>query len=627
MRTNVVDFEIFEAMKKRTFDNILSELQEATKHLSSVAGKNLTINSVNDQYVLFNVEENNNLLLKADYHFTDRDTIKFNNFEKIVIDESSKTEQRKSVIRNLLNSLQEDDNFELSSLWNRLRPQYSLNELAKRKAARSCYSNIGGGDPACAHNADEEDQCAKGKVRTKKGDSRGDGGFSGPGKPFKGELMDLSAVDDSLEEMVNFLPNYKNIKNYLLESARKVAEIVCEENTGVVKVTFKESDNKVKFFGKSKKKRKLEDIKKDKKFSKKSMEDDLESDDNEEDNNKEVDEVEIDKQDKKDDKKKMSLKSKKFREKVNNSRKKMARKEYDETYINDLVSIKKYTNAQDSGSLQEKFMEMITNYPEIVFVSCDELTEMNKRILKKSGEKNWNEELCYDISLGLRKLAHKTYSDNVYEIAKFAANDDVVGLEEEVSNDPYQAFEQVSERYFNDIYKKADNQYKSLMDLSEMLQRTAITLESDAKSHGLYDRNVQRVVAEYNQFSSQISASAHGQLNENVVQMVVGSLLSKVSNDYSLNKGKLFVDPGHYRGSMDLDGEDYKKHASGGTKRSVVGDEEISMGNPMSPNFKTSNDLDLEQTPKSKDYRVMKYGIHTNPMAPNAKSANDLDLS
>lgn len=616
MRTNIVDFEVFEAMQKRAFDNIYSELKEASKHLSKVAGKDLSIQSVNDHYVLFNVKEHNNLLLKADYEFTENDTIKFNNFEKIVIDETSKNEQRKDLIRNLIDSIQEDDNGESNSFWNKLSSQYSLQELAKRKAAKPGHSNLGGGDPAKAQNADEEDQDSKGKSRTKHGDVKGDGGFAGPGKPFKGELMSTQAVDDSLEEMVSHLPNYKDLKKQLLESARKVADVVCEEDTGVVKISFKEADYSKKYFGKHNKKSDDDEDEKDS--------DEKSSEDHDE---KEIDEVEIDKKDKKDKKKKMSSKSKKFRDKVAKDRKNMAKKELDENFISNIVRIKRSTNAQDSNTLSETFMDLITTYPEITYVSCEELTEMTKRVLRNSNEKNWNEELCHDIALGLRKLAHKTYSDKVYEVAKYAAMDDVVGLEEEVSDDEYEAFEQISERYFNDIYTKAELQYNSLMDLSEMLYRAATTLESDSQAHGLYNDSVKKVVAEYRQYSAQVAAEARGPLNENLVQMVVGSLLSKAGNDYSLNKGKLFVDPGHYRKNMDLDGDDYKGHTHGGSKKSVVGDEEINMGNPTAPSYKNAHDLDLEDTPKSKDHSVMKYGIHTNPMAPPAKSSSQLDLS
>ena len=159
-----------------------------------------------------------------------------------------------------------------------------------------------------------------------------------------------------------------------------------------------------------------------------------------------------------------------------------------------------------------------------------------------------------------------------------------------------------------------------------MLAKAASTLESDAKIYDIDPSKVAKVVTEYRAYASQIMAQAHGPLNENLVKMVVGSLLTGVGNDYSLNKGKLFVDPGHFHKNFDLDDDNYKQHAKGGTKDVEKGDEETSTKNPMAPNSMGSEKLDLEKTDGSKDFTVMKTGIHTNPMAPKALTASQLDL-
>ncbi len=159
-----------------------------------------------------------------------------------------------------------------------------------------------------------------------------------------------------------------------------------------------------------------------------------------------------------------------------------------------------------------------------------------------------------------------------------------------------------------------------------MLAKTANTLESDAKVYDIDPSKVSKVVTGYREYASQIMAQAHGPLNENLVRMVVGSLLTGVGNDYSLNKGKLFVDPGHFHKSFDLDGDNYKQHAKGGTKDVEKGDEETNIKNPMIPKSMGPDSLDLEKTDGPRGFEIMKTGIHTNPMTLKALGAKQLDL-
>lgn len=593
METKVIEQDVFEEIQKRSFANVEKELVSAGKVLSQLAGKDLYIRSVNEDYVVYRPAGNSNVLLKATYSFTENDTIKLKNFERLVIDENSVNEARRNILRGLVDALYNDDTDTASEIWNRV----SVSEMVKSKAQKPGKAP---GD-AGVDNADEEGQDKKGKARS----ARKPDGKYGSKTSSKDELLNLKAVDDALEEYAGVLPNYNEVKRHLLEAVKQVAEIVCEQQTGIFKIKFKDviSEN-----------------------------DDEENDDEESDekkdekkDKKEIDEIEIDTDDKKESKKKNSEKSKKHREKVKKEREKLSEKEDEDDFEDEVVDVKRKNNEKDEKGLGETLMNLVAKNPSIIYVSKNELKEMVSRILAKRKEKNWDKELCEDIAYGLKKLAHSTYTDQAYDIIKYAATDEVWGLEEEVSDDDFEAFEQVSERYFEDVYKTAEKQYNSLTHLSEMLAKTASTLEADAKVYDIDPSKVSRVVTGYREYASQIMAQAHGPLNENIVRMVVGSLLTGVGNDYSLNQGKLFVDPGHFHKNFDLDDDNYKQHAKGGTKDIKKGDEEISISNPMTPKSMGPDKLDLEKTDGAKDFSVMKTGIHTNPMAPKAMGANQLD--
>jgi len=552
METKIIEQDLFEEIQKRSFANVEKELVSAGEVLSQLAGKELTIRSVNEDYVVYQPVDNPNVILKATYSLTENDTINLKNFEKLIIDESSIVKARHGILRGIVESLYNDDTDTASEIWNKI----NISEMVKSKTKKS-----------------------EKKPNNKKSCSSED------------EILNLKSVDDALEEYASVLPNYNEVKRHLLEALKETAEIVCNQQTGIFKIKFKNVISE-----------------------------------NDSDCEKEIDEIEIDTNNKKELKGKISEKSKKHRDKVKKERVKLAKKEDDKEFEDEIVDIKRKNNEKDEEGLSETLVDVISKNPSIIYASKNELKEMISRILVKKNEKNWDEELCEDIAYGLKKLAHNTYTDQAYDIVKYSATDEVWGLEEEVSDDDFEAFEQVSERYFEDIYKKSEKQYNVLEHLSEMLAKTASILENDAQTYDINSSNIAKVVTGYRKYASQIMAQAHGPLNENIVRMVVGSLLTGVADDYSLNKGKLFVDPGHFHKSIDLDGDNYNQHTKGGKKDCLKGDEEISISNPMSPKRMDSDVLDLEKTTYPKGPDIMAKGIHSNPLAPRAVGANQLDL-
>ncbi len=606
MKTRKIEQKVFEEIQKKSFETIESELRAAAKHLSRLAGKNLELVSTNEDYVIYKPEDQQDVFLKARYKVTDRGTIKLNNFEKIIVDESSKNEERKNILRNVINALMEDDPDAATDQWKELKNRFPVSEMVKKKASGTGKAPGDGG----VGNADEEDQESKGKARCKRKEDSKYGSHTSSSE----ELMTLKAVDDSLEEWADSLPNFTEIKKYLIEAAKSVAKIVCEEKTDVIKIKMK--DKKDKKYDK-------DDMKYSKKDKMKYNDDDDDDDDDDD-----IDEIEIDTKDKADKKEKTSKKSKKQREKVKKARTKMKYKEDDKDFEESIVSLKRNNNAKDEESLEDTISEIVSSNPQLIYISKNELKEMISRILTKREEKNWDEDLCEEIAFGLKKVAHNTYADQAYDLIKFAAVDEVVGLDEEVSDDDYEAFEQVSERYFENVYAVAKKKYDALRHLSEMLSKSATTLEGDVKAAGLDASKIIGTVSDFREYASQVAASARNlsEADESIVRMVVGSLLSRASNDYSLNQSK-FVDPGHFHTNFDLDADNYKQHAKGGTKDAMLGDEESSISNPMSPGSMGPDKLDLEKTASSKGFDVMKFGIHSNPTVPGkAMSASQLDL-
>lgn len=578
MKTKSIDSSLFEEIKKVSFQNVKNELLEATKNFSESLNINFGLYDFNESYVLFS-SPNPTAFLKANYALTDKDTIRLENFETLLIDSNSILEERKNILRNITESLIED-NGKIDEHWNQLMSRLLYTEMVKKRASKG---HVGIGDPAKADNADEENQGAQGRARANK-----KGTVSGDEEMNSKELKTLDALDSSLEESVNSLPNYKEIRNQLIEAAKEVSAIMFNENKGC-KITTKKN----------------------------------------EEGEPELATAEIDTTIKKAKKGKEKDGAKGMRNKIAAKRKELAKIVKSAGFAETMKNIKTFNNLGEEKELAETLTNFVTSNPSLIYVSKNELSNAIFDVLEN--EENADQLLCDEIAEGLRKLAYNTFQDKAYEVIRLAAIEDVVGLDEEVSDDNYEAFEEVSSRYFEDIYEKDSKIQKSLSNLAEMIARTAVVLESDLRASG--NTNL-KPVAQLRQFASQVNESARTTINESVMKMVVGSLLSGVSGDYSLNKTTL-VPYGHFRPAIDMDGNDYGKHVGNGKKSACCGDEEMmspNNGNPMAPKYK--KDVDLESDYKFWSRKGTKTSMKGdeemegsgNPMAPKYKKAAELDL-
>ena len=88
MKVKNIKNDLFSEIKNKSFDRIKEELNETSKQLSKTLGIDFRVSNINESYVLYS-SPNPNAYLKASYSFTDRDTVKLENFETLVIDAKS----------------------------------------------------------------------------------------------------------------------------------------------------------------------------------------------------------------------------------------------------------------------------------------------------------------------------------------------------------------------------------------------------------------------------------------------------------------------------------------------------------------------------------------------------------
>lgn len=321
---------------------------------------------------------------------------------------------------------------------------------------------------------------------------------------------------------------------------------------------------------------------------------------------------------------KKGTEAKKIKKKIKSKRQKCKICDPNEETIEKISQMKKMKNSGEE--IDEMVIETITEYPELLYMTKTEIEEIVENCLTISQESNWDDELCEAIAEDLHKTAYNTYINNAYEIAKTAEGLGVISMEEEVSDDDYEAFTEVSERLVNYIINEDKKLEKSLRNLSSLLETASNVLENDAQAayeNDLLEEEIDDYISSrLLQLSAQLETNIkNNTINEELVQHVVGelihgdgkygSLLGVSKNDYDLNKNAKIEPWGHFRPNQDMDKDDYNK----------FGQQKGADSNPMAPKAKSSKDLDLDDDDRWSDLK----GADSNPMAPKAKG-QELDM-
>src|SRR5581483_2107035 len=116
MKRNFVQYEVFEKIKETSLNASVHELIECQEHLSRVLNLSLTLESFDNDSVIFRNEDGT--YLKANYSISD-DALTFDNLEEWVIDEASEVSKRKEVLAKMLESIYEDKIPEANVLFDR----------------------------------------------------------------------------------------------------------------------------------------------------------------------------------------------------------------------------------------------------------------------------------------------------------------------------------------------------------------------------------------------------------------------------------------------------------------------------------------------------------------------------
>jgi len=143
-----------------------------------------------------------------------------------------------------------------------------------------------------------------------------------------------------------------------------------------------------------------------------------------------------------------------------------------ENFVKSVAQIKKYNNISDNNMLETSLENAVKNFPELVYVTQEELSSMVKEALETVGARNFDDNTCNFIAEGLLRTAHNAYSDRVNKITNLAG---ATVCEE--CEDKYPGFKEVADKFYKYLDESASADLKVFEDLVEALENLKVLAE------------------------------------------------------------------------------------------------------------------------------------------------------
>lgn len=219
-----------------------------------------------------------------------------------------------------------------------------------------------------------------------------------------------------------------------------------------------------------------------------------------------------------------------------------------------MAELKRHNAFNDSNALQEALEEVVTKWPNVVYLTQNEMAELVKEALQTADVSNYDDQTCDFMAEGILRTAHSILSDKVERILKLADAKDCKEYEcfQETINTFYPHVDEstkVEMQAFYDLYSAVGEIYKHASKTGdEILQEEAELFLQDlaATCEGQLEPDIElaQEAAEWIYDLIEANLSDAGEWNPS------NSVHTTISGDHPAMAKKATVDaiPGKYTG-------------------------------------------------------------------------------
>jgi len=136
-----------------------------------------------------------------------------------------------------------------------------------------------------------------------------------------------------------------------------------------------------------------------------------------------------------------------------------------EKFIKSVSELNRFNNISDNDSFSTVLENLVGIYPEVLYLSLSEVNSLVKNCLESAGVRNFDDSSCEFLAEAVLRTAFEAYSDRASRIASLAG----VKLDEG-SDDNFAGFTSVCESFFKHIDEVEVADYKVFEDLQLALE-------------------------------------------------------------------------------------------------------------------------------------------------------------
>lgn len=150
----------------------------------------------------------------------------------------------------------------------------------------------------------------------------------------------------------------------------------------------------------------------------------------------------------------------------------------DRDFCTAIADLKRHNNHSDNSALEESINSIISRWPNLIYLTQEELAGMIGHGLGQIGVTNYDDKTCEFMAEGILRTAHSTYVDRVNRIMSLAKASVQEGAE-----DQYPHFQQVVKSFFATLDESTVLEAQVFVDLyNATLEVRRAALESDLEA-------------------------------------------------------------------------------------------------------------------------------------------------